>query len=320
MSNIANTLFELIRARENMSLKDFIEKLNITRQGYYYILQNNKWYKTEFLEKIKDFLTKSEYETLLSNPDLLAQQIEKQNADNSATINHESDVIGSNIRKIRNALNISSTQLAELLGVSVTYIYMFETGKIKLKNIFLYKIADYFKCEVETLKKQLSEENIMILWNNFYKNRVASGKLMNTEGSIERHDDDEPKIQSTFSINYYNNLTDFSNNSNVLTKTYDLQTLRIITNNKPVFDYSKIVLCRDNDITYICNIVNIVLTDKPMLCVIENKIDADNTTRFIASVRRDVLTNKIMLTIEGQQEIIIPTTCMIIGVVICRVC
>lgn len=61
-------------------------------------------------------------------------------------------------------------------------------------------------------------------------------------------------------------------------------------------------------------------TDKPMLCVIENKIDADNTTRFIASVRRDVLTNKIMLTIEGQQEMIIPNTCTVIGVVICRVC
>lgn len=208
---------------------------------------------------------------------------------------------------------MSVDDFACLLGISKQSVYNLIKSNQPLKKKYFLKI-----------KHLLSDDEI----TQMYSPSVILGNslIVNSPNStISKHHltlarDDEPKIQSTFSINYYNNLTDFSNNSNVLTKTYDLQTLRIITNNKPVFDYSKIVLCRDNDITYICNIVNIVPTDKPTLCMIENKIDADNTTRFIASVRRDVLTNKIMLTIEGQQEMIIPTTCTVIGVVICRIC
>ena len=236
-----------------------------------------------------------------------------------------------NIRRIRKLLHLSPSVLAKLAGCSSSHIYALESGRQELNELLIMKLSRAFNCEpsylcddfndLDFLQKQSSSSHSIMQTNcvNISSN-ITAYETSNLREKKPTQDEDAPIHDAEFSINYYNNLTDFSNNSNVLTKTYDLQTLRIITNNKPVFDYSKIVLCRDNDITYICNIVNIVQTDKPMLCVIENKIDADNTTRFIASVRRDVLTNKIMLTIEGQQEMIIPITCTVIGVVICRIC
>ena len=84
-------------------------------------------------------------------------------------------------------------------------------------------------------------------------------------------------------------------------------------------DYSKIVICKDNNETYIVDTASTTPTDKPQLCIVENKIDINNTTCFSAMVRRDVLTNKLIMSIGGQPEMEMLKTCSIIGIVVCRI-
>ena len=207
------------------------------------------------------------------------------------------------LKDIRERHGYSMEEFAKLLGVTRTALYSIEQ-QYPIKHKYLTKIQHL-----------LTEEDIKKNNGNYIINSIINSNQSNRTNynNIQKQD------TTIININYYQNIIDFSKNQNAIKLDCPVNILFSLINNKQVQDYSKIVICKDNNETYIVDTASTTPTDKPQLCIVENKIDINNTTCFSAMVRRDVLTNKLIMSIGGQPEMEMLKTCSIIGIVVCRI-
>ena len=210
------------------------------------------------------------------------------------------------LNKIRVRNGYSIDDFAEILGITKQGFYnLTKTSKPLPRKYF------------DKIKSLLTQDDI----SNFYHSTINyTNSIINSNQSNRTNYNNIQKQDNTIiSINYYQNITDFSKNQNAIKLDCPVNILFSLINNKQVQDYSKLVICKDNNETYIIDTSSTTPTDKPQLCIVENKIDINNTTCFSAMVRRDVLTNKLIMSIAGQPEIEMLKTCSIIGIVVCRI-
>ena len=66
------------------------------------------------------------------------------------------------LREQKPTLGISITQLAEDIGVSISYISMLEKGKIKPSMTIAFKLAKYFKCRVDDIFEDIKKLDINV--------------------------------------------------------------------------------------------------------------------------------------------------------------
>ena len=204
---------------------------------------------------------------------------------------------------------MTKDEIANLLGISRMNVYNLEK-----RDDIPYK---YY----QKIQHLLSPEEQIEVLNKHYKSTIAyQNSIINSNQSNRTNYNNIQKQDNIIiNINYYQNIIDFSKNQNAINLVCPINILFSLINNKQVQDYSKIVICKDNNETYIVDTSSTTPTDKPQLCIVENKIDINNTTCFSAMVRRDVLTNKLIMSIAGQPEIEMLKTCSIIGIVVCRI-
>ena len=210
---------------------------------------------------------------------------------------------------IREKYKMTKDEIANLLGISRMNVYNLEK-----RDDIPYK---YY----QKIQHLLSPEEQIEVLNKHYKSTIAyQNSIINSNQSNRTNYNNIQKQDNIIiNINYYQNIIDFSKNQNAINLVCPINILFSLINNKQVQDYSKIVICKDNNETYIVDTSSTTPTDKPQLCIVENKIDINNTTCFSAMVRRDVLTNKLIMSIAGQPEIEMLKTCSIIGIVVCRI-
>ena len=209
---------------------------------------------------------------------------------------------------VREKYKMTKDDIANLLGVSRMNVYNLEK-----RDDIPYK---YY----QKIQHLLSPEEQIEVLNKHYKSTIAyQNSIINTNQiNCTNYNNIQKQDNTIININYYQNIMDLSKNQNAIKLDCPVNTLSSLVNNQQIQDYSKLVICKDNNETYIIDTANTIPTDRPQLCIIENKIDINNTTCFSAMVRRDVLTNKLIMSIAGQPEMELLKTCSIIGIVLCK--
>ena len=209
---------------------------------------------------------------------------------------------------IREKYKMTKDDIANLLGVSRMNVYNLEK-----RDDIPYK---YY----QKIQHLLSPEEQIEVLSKHYKSTIAyQNSIINTNQiNCTNYNNIQKQDNTIISINYYQNIIDLSKNQNAIKLDCPVNIMSSLINNQQIQDYSKIVICKDSNDTYIIDTSNTAPTDKPRLCIVENKIDINNTTCFSAMVRRDVLTNKLIMSIAGQPEMELLKTCSIIGVVLCK--
>ena len=209
---------------------------------------------------------------------------------------------------IREKYKMTKDDIANLLGVSRMNVYNLEK-----RDDIPYK---YY----QKIQHLLSPEEQIEVLSKHYKSTIAyQNSIINTNQiNCTNYNNIQKQDNTIISINYYQNIIDLSKNQNAIKLDCPVNIMSSLINNQQIQDYSKIVICKDSNDTYIIDTSNTAPTDKPRLCIVENKIDINNTTCFSAMVRRDVLTNKLIMSIAGQPETELLKTCSIIGVVLCK--
>ena len=225
-------------------------------------------------------------------------------------------LFSNNIRRVRKLLHLTPEQLAKKCNCSAQHIYTLERGTQELSELWILKLTRAFNCDKHYLFDDFTDIDFL---NRNSANITYTNSIINSnQSNCTNYNNIQKQDNTIININYYQNIMDLSKNQNAIKLDCPVNTLSSLINNQQIQDYSKLVICKDNNETYIVDTANTIPTDKPQLCIIENKIDINNTTCFPAMVRRDVLTNKLIMSIAGQPEMELLKTCSIIGVVLCK--
>ncbi len=95
---------------------------------------------------------------------------------------------GRNIRKIRNAKNISQTEFAKLFNLTRASIGAYEEGRAEAKIDTIISIANYFEISIDTLL--VEELTLNDIFHLSKRTKAISDKNKATNKPIKNHNDE----------------------------------------------------------------------------------------------------------------------------------
>lgn len=71
----------------------------------------------------------------------------------SKKIDRGNTIIGSNLKKYREKLNLSQTEIAKLLDVSYQQVQKYESGTNRISAVSLYILSEHYNIDIELFFK-----------------------------------------------------------------------------------------------------------------------------------------------------------------------